>query len=265
MNKIIFTLMILDALANSNGQLHYRAGTTKANESGIYHETYGEGPPLLLLHGYFQTSKAWTPFVKDLSKRFKVYLIDLPGHGQSGRFEQPLSLPSIAKELDDFAKSLQLASIRAIGFSFGGDILYQWSLLNPDLITSMITIGAVGTWSVHDFPQYLSQFTYGNRRAFPELLAEHRSTEQLKTLFLEFRNYETRLSNGELELLAPDILFVSGDDDPGMDFKEIARLKEFVPNLDIWILPDTTHSAHLGKNREVFLERALAFFYKTSN
>jgi alpha-beta hydrolase superfamily lysophospholipase len=47
------------------------------NDIEIYYETYGEGEPLMLLHGFTQSSVAWEKYIKEYSDDFEVYLIDL--------------------------------------------------------------------------------------------------------------------------------------------------------------------------------------------
>ena len=53
-----------------------------------------------------------------------------------------------------------------------------------------------------------------------------------------------------------------GDDDEGMDFTEIARVKKNLPNSDLWILPNVSHGAHEGETKADFILKAKAFFNK---
>lgn len=157
---------------------------------------------------------------------------------------------------------LNLEKVDAIGFSFGGDVLFQLALINPPLIRSMIAIGAVGSWSIEDFPMYTEQFIYDNRYSFPWLFIDHPSEEKIKALMREFKNYSVQLSNKELKEIRPEVMIVMGDDDEGMDLKEVVRLKDNLPKSDIWILPNVTHSAHLGVNKEDFILKATNFLKK---
>ena len=62
-------------------------------------------------------------------------------------FTEKLSIKSVASDVDALIHYLKLDSINAIGFSYGGDVLVQLALMNPDLIKSMIIIGACGSWT----------------------------------------------------------------------------------------------------------------------
>jgi len=216
---------------------------------------------LLLLHGYSQTSNSWNPYVKDYEEEYEVYLIDLTGHGKSETFKETLSIKSVAEDLNLLINHLKLDKIKAIGFSFGGDVLFQLALINSSLIESMITIGAVGTWNVDDFSQHLQTFTFKNRTNFPWLI-DHDSDEKVKAIMGQFKNYKVKLSNEELRSIKPEVLIMIGDDDEGINFNEIARVKNYLPKSDIWILPNVAHGAHKGKTKSEFILKSKAFLSK---
>jgi pimeloyl-ACP methyl ester carboxylesterase len=232
------------------------------NGKELYYEAYGKGTPLFLLHGYTLSSQAWRPYVDDFKEDYEVYLIDLTGHGKSEAFKEDLSIKSVAQDLNALIQYLKFDKIKAIGFSFGGDVLYQLALLNPTLIESMITIGAVGTWSVNDFPVYQKAFTFENRANFPWLAPYHVSDDKIKALMEQFKNYIVHVSNEELQSIQPEVLIVLGDDDEGMDIEEVARVRKQLPNSDLWILPNVAHSAHEGATKGEFISKSKAFFSK---
>ena len=232
------------------------------NGKNIYYEIYGQGEPLFLLHGYTLSSESWLSYVEDFDKEYEVYLIDLPGHGKSDAFKERLSIKSVAEDLNALTQYLELDKIKAIGFSFGGDVLYQLALINPTLIESMITIGAVGTWDVHDFPEYQKAFTFENRADFPWLLPHHGTDDKIKALMDQFMNYRVKLSNEELQTIKPEVLIMIGDNDEGMDLEEVARVKKNLPKSDLWILPNVAHGAHQGETKGDFITKSKAFLSK---
>ena len=243
-------------------QIPKKSESVLINGKNIYYEVYGEGTPLFLLHGYTLSSKSWFPYVKDFEEEYEVYLVDLTGHGKSETFKEDLSIKSVAEDVNSLVHYLKLDKIQAIGFSFGGDILYQLALMNPSLIESMITIGAVGTWTVDDFPEYKKAFTFENRGNFPRLAADHVTDAKIKALMEQFSNYTIRLTNEELQAIKPEVLIMMGDDDEGMDIEEIVRVKKSLPKSDLWILPNVAHGAHEGENKDEFIVKAKAFLSK---
>ncbi len=261
MKITLFAILILMS-TNTFAQTPKQSESVLVNGKTIYYEVYGEGKPLFLLHGYTLSSKSWLPYVEDFDQDYEVYLVDLTGHGKSEAFKEDLSIKSVAEDLDSLVQYLGLDKIKAIGFSFGGDVLYQLALINPSLIESMITIGAVGTWTVNDFPVYQKAFTFEKRADFPWLTTYHGTDEKIKALMDQFKNYTVRVSNEELQTIQPEVLIMMGDDDEGMDFDEVARVKKNLPKSDLWVLPNVAHGAHEGETKDEFIIKAKAFFSK---
>ncbi len=260
MKKNILLILFISTLGFS--QNPKKSESVLVNGKHIYYESYGQGEPLLLLHGYTLSSEAWKPYVEDYAKEYEVYLIDLTGHGKSDAFKENLSIRSVAEDLNALVQYLKLEEIQAIGFSFGGDVLYQLALINPTLIKSMITIGAVGSWTVNDFPEYQKAFTFENRANFTWLIPYHGTDEKVKALMEQFKNYIVKLSDEELQSIQPEVLIMLGDDDEGMDIREVARVRENLPKSDLWILPNVAHGAHEGETRDEFILKSKAFLSK---
>ncbi|MGW9686651.1 alpha/beta fold hydrolase [Flagellimonas sp. 2504JD1-5] len=262
MKKNIFILILILKATIISSQTPKKSESVLVNGKKIYYERYGKGDPLLFLHGYSLSSKSWKSYVSDFDKDYEVYLIDLTGHGKSEAFREDLSIKGVAEDLHALIQYLNLDRIKTVGFSFGGDVLYQLALLNPNLIESMITIGAVGTWDINDFPQYQKGYTYENKDNFPWLKASHETDNHIKALMDQFKNYTVYLSNEELQKISPEVLVMMGDDDEGMDFDEVARVKKHLPKSDIWILPNVSHGAHQNENKEAFVLKAKTFLTK---
>src|SRR5690242_6869767 len=88
----------------------------------IHYEIHGEGPPLILTHGYSSTSEMWQGQVAALSKHHKLILWDMRGHGQSDYPDDPrayseqLTVGDIAALLDKAGASMAIVG----GLSLGG-------------------------------------------------------------------------------------------------------------------------------------------------
>ncbi|NNE26173.1 MAG: alpha/beta hydrolase [Saprospiraceae bacterium] len=259
---VLSTVFLVLSGVQSTAQEIIKSEVVPVNDTELYYEKYGDGPPLIFLHGYSLSSKAWRDYVSEFSSDYTVYLIDLTGHGQSKPFHKKLSFQEVASDLNALLRHLKLDNIQAIGFSFGGDILYQLALLNPSLIKSMITIGAVGTWTIDDFMQYQEVFNYENKDQFPWLSTMHASDEHVKNLMAQFLNYKVYLNDADLKSIKPEVMIMIGDDDEGMHFDEIARARKYIPNSDIWILPNVSHGAHEGNNKAEFAKKAKSFLTK---
>ncbi len=104
----------------------------------MYYELYGEGTPLVLLHGYTGSSLQWQPFISEFAKRFRVIVPDLRGHGRS---PDPLSQFTLAQAaLDIFAllEQLGIEQCKAIGCSAGACILQYMATQQPTRLEAII-------------------------------------------------------------------------------------------------------------------------------
>jgi pimeloyl-ACP methyl ester carboxylesterase len=109
---------------------------------GIYYEVHGEGPPLLLTHGYSSTSAMWHGQVDALAKDHKLILWDMRGHGQSDYPDDP-SAYSEALTVGDMAAILDaVGAKRAIigGLSLGGYMSLAFHRTHPERVRALLII-----------------------------------------------------------------------------------------------------------------------------
>lgn len=257
---LLFICLLLTTL--SFGQLPKKAERVAVNDTHLYYEAYGEGEPLIFLHGYTLSSRMWSGFIAEFQEDYEVYVIDLTGHGKSDGFTKDLSMRSVGRDLEALLQYLNLDNLKAVGFSYGGDVLFQLAIINPTIVKSMITIGAVGTWDVNNYPEYLEAFVFENKANFPWINAYHSNDTQIRALFEQFKNYKVRVSDAELESIQTDVLLLFGDDDEGVQLEEAFRVRQHLPNSDLWILPNQPHSVHEGPYKQEFIKNAKLFFDK---
>ena len=93
----------------------------------LAHERFGEGPPLVLIHGLGHRRQAWYPVVDRLAPHREVILVDLPGHGQSPAYQANGRAPRehLRDLLLDFLNRLGLDRPHLVGNSLGGLIALE--------------------------------------------------------------------------------------------------------------------------------------------
>ncbi len=109
---------------------------------GIYYEVHGEGPPLLLSHGYSATSEMWRGQIEALAKDFKLILWDMRGHGRSDYPEDPAAY-SEAQTVADMAALLDTVGAKTAtigGLSLGGYMSLAFHLAHPDRVRALLII-----------------------------------------------------------------------------------------------------------------------------
>jgi pimeloyl-ACP methyl ester carboxylesterase len=130
-------LAIEDRIANVNGiRLHYLAA--------------GEGDPVILLHGYAQTSHMWRPLIVQLAKTHTVIAPDLRGFGQSSKPDGGYDKKTMAQDIHALATSLGHRRVGIVGHDIGLMVAYAYAAQYPTEVDRVVLMDAflpgVGDW-----------------------------------------------------------------------------------------------------------------------
>ena len=253
MKCLIFNFLLLIVSTLGFGQTPKKAETATLKDCRLYYEVYGEGEPLFLLHGFFGSSKYWKSYVHEFENDFEVYLVDLTGHGNSSNFSNEISIPEAAANLHTLIQYLGLEKVKAIGFSYGGDVLFHLAANNPDMVQSIIAIGGVGTWNANDFPDWIEYFSYKNIVDLQWVKANQPDETRAKWLLDHFSSYVVFLSDEALANIKANTLIVLGDNDDSIPLTEVTRIRNLMSSSALWIVPNTGHEANAGKNKKDFV------------
>ena len=137
--------------------------------SQLWSRSYGNGEPLVLIHGMGSASSAWSLVVPELATQYRVILIDLPGHGHSplvkGQEMDPHSLAEmVIRELDNH----QVSQFHVVGNSLGGWVALDIAAEHSDRVLSVVGVAPAGLWlapanrrlPIGDFARTLASATY---------------------------------------------------------------------------------------------------------
>ncbi|MEF8847227.1 MAG: alpha/beta hydrolase [Candidatus Paceibacterota bacterium] len=119
-------------------------GKVLIGELGIHYEIKGEGPLLLILHGWGSSTESWQKVQQELSSEFKVVILDLPGFGKSETPDQPWTIQNYLSFLERFIQELELEDFYLIGHSFGGSLSVKLATIHPELVRKMALIDSAG-------------------------------------------------------------------------------------------------------------------------
>src|SRR6201996_5630877 len=99
---LLIAMLFVTALQSNAQQLKPAAsGYAPVNGIKVYYEVYGDGKPLVLLHGAFMTiGDNWGQLIPELSKTRKVIAIEFQGHGHTAYSDRKLELPTLASDVD---------------------------------------------------------------------------------------------------------------------------------------------------------------------
>ena len=104
------------------------------NDCLINYEIFGEGKPLLILHGWGACINSMAPIWQFFKQKFKVYVLDFPGQGnESTDMKEPWGVPEYAELVLEFMKKLNINNPHVIAHSFGGRVAIYLSSKYKDL------------------------------------------------------------------------------------------------------------------------------------
>ncbi len=149
----------------------------------IFARSGGDGPPLLLLHGYAQTNVMWHKVVPALAQKFTLIIPDLPGYGwsdvpRSGKGHAPYDKRSMARCMIELMEKLGYARFHLAGHDRGGRVAYRLALDNPGRLIKLAVLDIIPTfemWNRMDHTMALKVWHWpflAQKFPMPEMLLE---------------------------------------------------------------------------------------------
>ena len=110
---------------------------------------FGEGPPLVMLHGWSMSHAVFTEQATLLKNDFRLLIPDLPGHGESDLVE-PCSLVSFSKLLATWLKELDIKQVDLLGWSLGGQVAMKFAADYPQQVRRLLLMSTTPRFCAND-------------------------------------------------------------------------------------------------------------------
>ena len=130
------------------------SGYADVNGVKIWYQTYGEGDPLILLHGGFGTVEMFGPNIELLAAGRKVIGVDLQGHGGTGPLGRPMTFENMATDIAELIKSLGYEKADVMGYSLGGATALRLAIDHPEVVDRLVLVSAAyafANWHEYNF------------------------------------------------------------------------------------------------------------------
>lgn len=105
----------------------------------LYSREFGQGNPVLILHGLFGFSDNWQTIAKSLADQFLVVTPDLRNHGRSPHTSAH-SYPEMAEDIRLFMENHWMFTAAVIGHSMGGKVAMQLALTHPEMVERLVVV-----------------------------------------------------------------------------------------------------------------------------
>lgn len=235
----------------------------------IYYETHGEGPVILLTHGYSATAQMWKGQIAPLSQSHKLVLWDMRGHGQSDYPEDQSQYSEDATVGDMMALLDAVGAKTAVvgGLSLGGYMSLAFYRAHPERVSSLLIIDTGPGFKNDEAREGWNKYARETADRFEQQglaplqsasrersTAAHRSAEGLVRAG---RGMLTQRDDRVMRLLpeikVPSLVIVGSEDKPFLNAADYMAAK--IPGSRKVVIPGAGHAANIDRpdifNREV--------------
>lgn len=238
------------------------------NDIEMYYEVHGKGPPLVMLHGFGDSSSLWRSFIPEYRNHFQLIIPDLRGHGRStnpsGEFTHIQSALDIYALLDH----LEVDRFKAVGFSSGGMTLIHMATQQPVRIEDMVLVAATPYFPLEcrEIQAQVKADNLSDEEWEFMRSIHHYGDEQIRMLGDQFHRMKDSYDDMNftppyLSTIKARTLIVHGDRDQYFPVFIPVTLYNSIPSSYLWIIPNTRHSIILSEHVEAV--RKVAFDFLT--
>lgn len=248
----------------------------QANGINIHYEEFGEGAPLILLHGGSGTLDEWRPMIPFFASFFHVYVLDSRGHGKTDNPAGKLSYRMMADDVAAFIEALEIPRPLVCGYSDGGQIALELALRHPGLARALVVgaawyrfseeyVNALKTWGFEKPGEYNFEWVEANFPFFVEDWKKSHYREgdpdywkklmlQLSDLWLTPLDY----SESDFKRITDPVLILIGDRDGMVPLDDAIGMYRMIPTAELAVIPNADHMGVLMKP-ETFTHLLLEF------
>jgi len=230
------------AAAQDYGSNESRGGFVKVNDISMYYEVYGEGPPLVLIHGSGQSIVDMAAQIDGFRDQYQIIVADSRAHGKSGMTEQQMTYRQMASDWASLIAELATEPARVIGWSDGGNIALELARAHSELIDRVAVMGAnlapdesaVYPWAVN--------WVLEESANIEKQLADGDTSQNwaaLKQQFYLLRELPD-MTLEELSTIQAPVLVMAGDRDIIRE-EHTLLIYQTLPNAHLAIFPGETH------------------------
>lgn len=123
------------------------SGFAPVNGIKLYYEVYGEGKPLVLLHGGFTTIEMFAPILPALAEGHQVIAVELQAHGHTGPLGRPMTFEAIATDVAELIRYLGHDKADVVGYSLGGNTALRMAIDHPEVVDHLVCVSCVYAFS----------------------------------------------------------------------------------------------------------------------
>jgi len=240
-----------------------------AKDLSIAYQRAGNGPALVLLHGFSLDSRSWKPQIGALSDQFTVIAWDAPGAGQSQDPPAPFGIADWADALAGLLDIARIERAHLVGISWGGLLAQEFYRHHASRVTSLVLAGTYAGWK-GSLPEAVAEQRLENalvdstaapgafvHKYLPDMFGDAATSEMrhdLAAIMADFhpagfRQMATALARADTRQLLPTInvptLLVWGDADKRSPLHVAHAMRDAIPGARLQLIAGAGHLSNL--------------------
>jgi len=228
---LLVVMMFIASTSNAQQMKPSESGYAPVNGIKVYYEVYGEGTPIVLLHGAFMTIAGnWAELIPELSKTRKVIAIEFQGHGHTPFSNRKLSDTTFASDVLGVMDYLKIDSADVLGYSMGGSVAYEFAIQNPERLRKLVIISSTYKstgWlpEVNEaFKAFKPEFFNNSpmKAAYDAVAPDTTKWTNFIEQMIAFARTPFDLGDSNISKIVAPVLIISGDND-GLDKIELMK------------------------------------------
>ncbi|TKK72041.1 alpha/beta hydrolase [Ilyomonas limi] len=231
----------------------FKNGYSEVNGLRMYYEVYGEGKPLVLIHGGGSTIQtSFGNIIPLLSKNRQIIAVELQAHGRTGDRDTFLTFEQDADDVVQLLKNIQIGKADFLGFSNGGQTTIEIAIRHPHIVNKIIIASAFYNRNAA-VPLFWEGFNHVTLSAIPQALKEgflavNNNVAALQNMFdKDVQRMKTfkGWSDEQIQSIQAPALILNGDNDV-VSPEHAVQMHRLIPNSVLVILPGG-HGEYLGE------------------
>src|ERR1700712_1401128 len=269
---VLVIAMLFFTVFQSKGQQSKPSASGYAPVNGIkvYYEVYGDGKPIVLLHGAFMTIEVnWGQLIPELSKTRKVIAIEFQGHGHTPFSDRKLDMVTLASDVEGVMDHLKVDSADVVGYSMGGSVAYQLTIQNPKRVKKLVIISSTYK-STGWRPEIANAFKsmkpemFDNspmKAAYEAIAPDKTKWTKFTERMIAFAGESFNMGDNNISKITSPVLLISGDND-GLDKIELMKTYQLLgggisadmapmPKSHLAIVPSQSHVSLMMQTKTI--------------
>lgn len=242
----------------------------------LNYKQFGQGQPVIILHGLFGTLDNWQTFAKKLAENYMVFIVDQRNHGRSPH-DDAFDYQTLAEDLREFMEAQWMYEATIIGHSMGGKTAMQFALNYPDMVEKLVVVDigpqqyTGGHQNIFDALLAVDLPTLQNRKAAEAQLATRIDSQAVRQFLLKnltinkesgqyewkmnlpviYKNYQDILTAiTSDDTYNGDTLFIKGGKSDYLSPSDMTNIQTLFPNAALNIIPEAGHWIHAETPQE---------------